>query len=149
MSHELDFTNSRTNMAYVGEKPWHGLGQELTYDASIETWRQEAGMAWTVRDSELIYSSVNGAPAIFPDRRVLYRSDSGAALGVVSGNYKVVQPSEALEFFRDLVDAHGFQLETAGCLFGGRKFWALAKVSEGVKLMGEDVVKPYLLLATS
>ena len=30
MAHELDMTNNRANMAYVGDKPWHGLGQELT-----------------------------------------------------------------------------------------------------------------------
>ena len=27
MAHELDFSNGRANMAYVGEKPWHGLGR--------------------------------------------------------------------------------------------------------------------------
>lgn len=148
MSHELDTTNNRNNMAYVGEKPWHGLGQELTYDASIDTWKQEAGMSWSVQSSPLTYQAEDQT-LTFPDRRVLYRSDNHAALGVVSNNYKVVHPGQALEFFRDLVDAHGFQLETAGCLFGGRKYWALAKISEGFRIMGEDAVKPYLLLATS
>lgn len=148
MAHEIDTTNGRSNMAYAGAEPWHGLGQELTYDAPLETWKQEAGMDWSAEESPLSYSA-GGEILTFPDRRVLYRSDSKAALSVVSGNYKVVHPGEALEFFRDLVDAHGFQLETAGCLFGGRKYWALAKVSEGFRLMGEDVVKPYLLLATS
>jgi hypothetical protein len=30
-------------MAYVGKKPWHGLGQELVAGADIETWKQAAG----------------------------------------------------------------------------------------------------------
>lgn len=149
MAHEIDFTNDRANVAYVGQLPWHGLGQELTYDAPIETWRKEAGMDWQVNDADLVFNNAIGESITFPDRRVLYRSDSSAPLGVVSSNYKVVHPAEALEFFRDLVDGHGFQLETAGCLFGGRKYWALAKTGESVKIMGEDEVKPYLLLATS
>ena len=38
MSHELTTrTNGRTEMAFVGETPWHGLGQRLEEGASIET----------------------------------------------------------------------------------------------------------------
>ena len=45
---------------------------------------------------------------------------------VVSQRYQVVQPREILEFYRDLTEMSGFELETAGVLKGGRKFWALA-----------------------
>jgi phage/plasmid-like protein (TIGR03299 family) len=85
----------------------------------------------------------------FADSKVLYRSDSLAPLSVVSPRYKVVQPSEVLEFYRDLVSAGGFELETAGVLKGGRKLWALAKTGQEAMLKGGDRVKAYLLLATS
>ena len=56
---------------------------------------------------------------------------------------------EVLEFYRDLTEQAGFELETAGVLKGGRKFWALAKTGHSTALKGNDVVNGYLLLATS
>jgi len=80
---------------------------------------------------------------------VLYRSDTKTALSVVGGRYQVVQPKEVLEFYRDLTEVSGFELETAGVLKEGRKFWALAKTGKSTALKGSDVVNGYLLLATS
>jgi len=149
MAHELDMTNGRANMAYVGSTPWHGLGSQLTDGAPLEVWAEEAGMAWTINTALLNYTDDTGTVRGYDDRRVLYRSDAKTPLSVVSTDYKVVQPSEVMEFFRDLIADHGFQMETAGCLFGGRKFWALARCGDSFKLGGEDEVKPYLLMATS
>lgn len=149
MAHELDMTNGRANMAYVGNEAWHGLGSKLTEGAPIETWADEAGMNWDVKKSVLAYRDESGIVHRFPDRQALYRSDNSAALGIVGTNYRIVQPGEVLEFFRDLIDGHDFKLETAGCLFGGRKFWALARTGKDTKIMGQDVVSPYLLIATS
>ena len=150
MAHEIDTTTGQAAMAYVGQVPWHGLGRQLTEDADLETWKQEAGMAWMVGQSDLSYKAAgNDTPLFFPDRKVLYRSDTTAALGVVSNEYKIVHPGEVMEFFRDLIADQGFKMETAGCLFGGRKFWALAKTGEAVRIIGQDEIKPYLLMATS
>ena len=79
----------------------------------------------------------------------MYRSDTKAPLSVVSGRYQVVQPQEVLEFYRDLTEVSGYELETAGVLKGGRKFWALARTGQGTTLRGNDQVNGYLLLATS
>lgn len=149
MAHELDMSNGQANMAFVGSVPWHGLGQQLTEDADLETWKREAGMAWQVNKSLLAFKDQTGMEHFFPDRNVLYRSDNKAALGVVSNDYRIVHPGEVMEFFRDLIEGHGFKMETAGCLFGGRKFWALARTGESVRIMGQDEVKPYLLMASS
>jgi phage/plasmid-like protein (TIGR03299 family) len=70
-------------------------------------------------------------------------------LSVVGKRYRVVQPSEVLGFYRDLVSVGGFELETAGVLKGGRKLWALAKTGQETMLKGGDLVKGYLLLATA
>lgn len=148
MAHELDFSNNRANMAYVGEKPWHGMGSLLTADAPIETWTKEAGMDWTVYRQPLRFQ-FNDQSQVFDGKHVLSRSDTGAGLAVVNSNYNIVQPKEVLEFFRDLVAFRGFQLETAGCLFGGRKFWAMARSGDNFKIADGDEVAPYLLLATS
>ncbi|MFX9212966.1 DUF932 domain-containing protein, partial [Acinetobacter baumannii] len=63
----------------------------------------------------------------YPENKVLFRSDTQAPLSVVSQRYQVVQPQEILEFYRDLTEVSGFELETAGVLKGGKKFWALAR----------------------
>lgn len=139
-------------MAYVGEKPWHGLGNRLVPDQSIEVWKQNAGMDWRIEESEVRYiSGGNGVGVInaFPEQKVLYRSDSKAPLAVVSKRFQVVQPEEILEFYRDLTATNGFELETAGVLRAGRKFWALAKTGQSTNLKGRDRVDGYLLLATA
>lgn len=149
MAHELHAVAGKTSMAYVGEKPWHGLGQELTPGASIETWVREAGMEYELLSSKVAYKTADNKTAIFPNRQVLFRSDDGAPLGLVGDSYKVVQPREVIEFFRSLAEDHGFELETAGVLFGGRKYWCLARTPEVVKIGKRDEVKGHLMLATA
>ena len=148
MSHELDMSNGRANMAYVGETPWHGLGFEIDPDSSIEQWQTVAGMDWEVKKSPVQYR-VGSSWKKMPERSVLYRSDTEEGLGVMSSRYIPVQPKEILEFYRTLVDGSGFKLETAGCLFGGRKYWALAKTGDESRIMGQDAMKGYLMLGSS
>jgi phage/plasmid-like protein (TIGR03299 family) len=140
-------------MAYVGATPWHGLGSRLSPKQPIEIWQREAGMDWKIQDSPVHFKSDSigalGSIHTFPDQKVLYRSDTKAPLSVVSLRYQVVQPREVLEFYRDLTEVSGFELETAGVLKGGRKFWALARTGQGTTLRGNDQVNGYLLLATS
>ena len=56
---------------------------------------------------------------------------------------------EILEFYRDLTEQSGFELETAGVLKGGKKFWALARTGQTSALKGNDVSNGYILLATA
>lgn len=158
MSHELDFSTGRAGIAFTGETPWHGFGQELTPGAPLETWQAEAGLDWEAKSSVVKYDKEmlnigNGKydvhPGIDKERKVLYRSDDGAPLSVVSARYQPVQPHEVVEFYRDLTEKHGFQLETAGALKGGRRIWALANTKNAMQLRGNDTSKLYLLLATS
>lgn len=147
MAHEVQ------TMAYVGETPWHGLGNELTPNQPIEVWAEQAGMDWTIESSEVSYYANHAAGGKlimpFPDNKVLYRSDTLEPLSVVSQRYQEVQPSEILEFYRDLTEQADFELETAGVLKGGRKFWALAKTGQSTALKGKDVSNGYILLATA
>ncbi|MEB0027383.1 DUF932 domain-containing protein [Pseudomonas sp. MH9.2] len=140
-------------MAYVGTTPWHGLGNQLSPKQPLEVWQQEAGMNWQIQESPVRFmaDSVDHLCTIhsFPEQKVLYRSDNKEALSVVSQRYQVVQPREVLEFYRDLTERSGYELETAGVLKGGRKLWALARTGQSTALKGNDVVNGYLLLATS
>ncbi|MEK8045779.1 DUF932 domain-containing protein [Ideonella margarita] len=140
-------------MAYVGATPWHGLGNELPKHQSIDVWAEKAGMNWSICESPVRYladqAGALGAIMNFDDQKVLYRSDTKTALSVVSNRYQIVQPREVLEFYRDLTEVSGFELETAGVLKAGRKFWALARTGKSTSIKGCDTVNGYLLLATS
>ncbi|WLH56743.1 DUF932 domain-containing protein [Pseudomonas sp. FP2294] len=147
MAHQIE------QMAYVGATPWHGLGSQLTQKQPIEVWQREAGMDWKIQESPVHFKADAighlGSIHSFPEQKVLYRSDTKAPLSVVSQRYHTVQPREVLEFYRDLTEVSGYELETAGVLKGGRKFWALARTGQDVVLKGNDQVTGYLLLATS
>jgi phage/plasmid-like protein (TIGR03299 family) len=145
MSHLIE------SMAFVRDTPWHGLGNRLTEQQPLEVWLREAGMEWSIDQSDVLFnvSSTGMHIRSHTDAKVLYRSDTLAPLSVVSNRYKVVQPSEVLHFYKDLVEAGGFELETAGVLKGGKKLWALARTGQETLLRGNDRVKAYLLLATS
>ncbi len=139
-------------MAYAGEKPWHGLGNKLTTLQPIDVWKCQAGMDWNIEESEVRFitgSQTVGAIHSFPEQKVLYRSDTKRPLAVVSNRFQVVPPEEVLEFYRDLTEYSGFELENAGVLREGRKFWALARTGQSTTLKGKDQVNGYLLLATA
>lgn len=142
------------SLAYVNEPPWHGLGKQLAANQPLEVWAQQAGMNWRIEETEVRFVSGNagsnlGSIHAFPEQKVLYRSDNKMPLSVVSSRYQVVQPLELIEFYRDLVEAGGYQLETAGVLKDGKKLWALARTGQSVSLKGKDTVNGYLLLSTS
>lgn len=108
-------------------------------------------MNWGIKEAPVQFmDTVNETQSrliTFPQSKVLYRSDTQAPLSVVSQRYQVVQPREILEFYRDLTEVSGFQLETAGVLKGGKKVWALARTGRSATLQGNDVTNAYVLLA--
>lgn len=150
MAHEIDMSNDRANMAFAGSRAeiWHGLGQQLSDYATIETWRTEAGLDWDILESPIAYTG-NGDRTIFPDSKALYRSDTVAPLSIVGADYHIVQPYEVLEFFRDLVENHDMKLSAAGSLYGGKKFWATAEIGKSDEITSGDVVNGFLLLTSS
>ena len=150
MAHQIE------NMAFVGETPWHGLGHTLPPKQPLEVWAANAGMDWTIRETPVRFMVEPDKAQLqlqtlssFEQQKVLYRSDTGAALSVVGSRYQVVQPRDVLEFYRDLTEIGGYEMETAGVLKEGRKLWALARTGKKAVLKGNDVVDGYLLLATS
>lgn len=147
MAHMIDFSNDRANIAYVGDTPWHGLGKRLTPDSSLDVWAQESGLGFKVESAPAVFNLPG--KSLFTGKRVLYRADTEAPLGIVDPSYKVVQPVEVLEFFEGLVAKHGVHIETAGSLAGGKRVWALAQLSDDTPIIGHDNVRPYLLMSTS
>lgn len=151
MAHELA---QSSDMAYVGETPWHGLGNSLPRNQPLEVWQKAAGMDWEIKQTEVLFNAASDNGSMLnlhsnKDSTVLYRSDTHEPLSVMSKRYKVVQPRDVLGFYRDLVSVGDYELETAGVLKGGKKLWALARTGDETMLAGGDRVKSYLLLSTS
>ena len=123
MSHEITRTNTGTyEFAFSGSRSaiWHGLGQELCEDSSIDVWKAEAGMKGKDRQAPMMFTNADNEPTAVEARKILYRSDNAFQLGIVGEDYKIVQPGQVLEFFDDLTRLHGMKLSTAGTLFGGK-----------------------------
>ena len=133
MSHMIDTSNNRDNMAYIGNTPWHGLGQVMPADADIDAWRIAAGLDWEIEMRPVFHGVINDKgekkASVIEGRKALVRSDTQACLSIMSDRYKVVQPGDVLEFYRELVEGSMFSIETAGSLKGGQKIWAMARAT--------------------
>jgi phage/plasmid-like protein (TIGR03299 family) len=155
MAHELSIRkDGKAEMAFVGETPWHGLGQSVTKGASIGVWAKEAGMDWQAEEADLFFNNSHKpktSSLLTPAAgyKMLFRSDSREQLAIVGEDYQVVQPIDVLEFFRDLTEVGGWHIHTAGVLRGGRKLWAMATNGESANVGKGDQIKRNLLLATS
>lgn len=157
MAHQLD-TISRATVSYAStRREWHGLGQLMPIGATVEEWQKAANMDYKIQRARIRYATshlqVNTLASdlhAVDDKVVLFRNDTGAALSVVSDSYKVVQPAEVLELFREWAAAGGVTIESAGVLFGGKRYFATAKLSETMCLDGtQDKMVLYALFSTS
>lgn len=155
MSHELYATNGSIPMAYVGETPWHGLGQKLEPGQPLDVWAEQAGMDFEIQEADATYEAVtNEAGGLqnirFPGKKVLYRDLDGEpyGLGIVGERYRVIQPKQVLGFFEGKTKEMGFTLETAGVLYRGTHYWALARTPETLR-MDDDQLTAYLMMITS
>ena len=153
MAHELTTSaDGRVEFAYLASDgtPWHGLGQALEDGTSLDAWREAAGMDWKIKRGIVRYNTdFNGSQLELPEQHVLFRSDTKAPLGVVSSRYQVVQPGEVIEFFRDIARAGGLELSAAGTIYGGKRFWATAKIGEASPASVADTIGGYILISTS
>jgi phage/plasmid-like protein (TIGR03299 family) len=126
------------------------LGQALEDGTSLDAWREAAGMNWKIKRGIVRYNTeFNGGQVDLPDQHVLFRSDNKAPLGIVSKRYQVVQPGDVVEFFRDIAKAGGLELSAAGTIYGGKRFWATAKIGEASPASLADKIGGYILISTS
>lgn len=149
MAHELHIIDGKAQMAYTGSLPWHGLGVELKKNAPLHEWITAGGFNWEAERQDLFRFDKDGQLVQLENKTALVHSKTGEALGIVSPEFKIVQPADIIHSYGKLVGAAGYQLETIGNMFGGRRIWALADVGEEFTIKGQDTIKRKLLLATS
>ena len=156
MAHQIFIKNGVAQYAST-QREWHGLGELMPAGQTVEQWQKAAGMDYQIKRGRIRYATemVNPNTSVselqtIDDKIVLFRSDTLAPLGVASDSYKVVQPMEVLAFFRDYAAKGGMTIESAGVLFGGKRYFATAKLGDAVSVDGgRDKIVPYALLSTS
>lgn len=165
MTANLDMTNGRANIAFLGSRKdvWHRMGQEMAENQSIEEWTRQAGLAWEaikvpaiaqLTGERFAHIPVERRLAPISDRSFIVRSDNGSVLGYVSGQdesngYRIVQPAEVLDWFQRYiaVDDH-FKLDVCGSLDGGKQIWATALYNGGIDVAGEKHAARVLMSTT-
>ncbi|SFO82883.1 phage/plasmid-like protein TIGR03299 [Amycolatopsis arida] len=65
-------------------------------------------------------------------------------LGIVSGEYPIIQPEEFAEFMQAIVDTSGAVFDTGGSLRGGRDIFLTMQLPESIKIGGTDEIGLYL-----
>lgn len=145
MAHMVEMVNGVAQMAYAGEKPWHGLGTEVSNDLTPEQIMRKAGLDWTVHEVES-FVDFNGK-RIPTGQKALIRSTDHKVLTNVGEGWNPVQNAEAFEFFSEYVLAGDMEMNVAGSLKDGRNVFALAKVKESFSILGDDQIDSYLLFS--
>lgn len=143
MAHELEMTKNGAAMAYVGDKPWHGLGVKLAEGISPVEMMKAAQLDWTVEKKETFVKL--GNEEVYAGRDALVRTSDNKILDIVGQDWNPVQNEEAFQFFDDFVKKGNMSMDTAGSLRDGNIVWAMAKINHGFDLFGGDEVKGYLL----
>lgn len=132
---------SKDSMFSVRETPWHGLGTVVQEAPNAKEAIQISGLDWTVGKYAI---TCNGR--VVDGKYGIIREDTGDWLGgPVTDSYREVQNAEAFEFLDSLI-GKGLLYETAGSIFGGKKVYMTAKLSENFKV-GDDLIDTYLLLS--
>lgn len=150
-------------MAYVGSRPWHGLGINLTNvdlqkmlvelqktnpKATItDVWLNAASLNWEVHKRALAMRPLleNGEvdksrmlTAPLEGFQAVVRGDNDHVFQIASDRYEIVQNYQVVDFFREYCEAGNASLETVGALRDGAVIWALAKLDAKSGLIGPN-----------
>ncbi len=155
-------------MSASNKTPWHGKGVVVEECKTVEECIALAGMDFTVSkrtiylDGDTVPPVDNTEPAeaetpddggevvSIPSHFAMHRDDkpSGSGvLGVVKQDYTPLQNRDAFAGFNQFVEKGEITFETAGVLDEGKQVWILARFTEERSIIGDDIVRQYLLLA--
>lgn len=141
MAHNLNTTNGKVSFVATGEKAWHGLGtyvkDAMNFDQAIEL----GGLDYEVEKKKI---TVAGGQVI-PDYYANVRKDTKDVLGVVSGDYHIVQNRDTFTFFDAIIERGEACFHTAGALGLGERFFITAKLPSDIIVNGEQIEKWLLL----
>ena len=152
MAHDLYIKGKKAAMMYIGELPWHGLGQRLDKPATSAAAIKAAGLDWTVRKVPL-FARHNGSEAPVKGHYGIVPTDQWGGprcpvFGVVGKDYRIMQNVDAFSFFDSIVGEGTAVYHTAGALGQGERVWILARLDGLMEVTPADALEKYILLST-
>lgn len=145
MAHEIAIINGKESMAYQGATPWHRLGVQMDGLPDVIAALGTANLNWNVALESMFTKSGTEVP----NRKAVVRDVDNEILGVVGGDYHVLQNSEAFGVLQPACEKFGVTIETAGALGRGERVWMLAKLPESIEPIPGDRIDGYFLVTTS
>ena len=133
------------SMAYSGDVPWHGLGQQVSNDLTPKQMLKAANLDWKVVKVPQFYTFKGKKQQT--GQQALIRESDGHFLSNVSDDWCETQNATAFEFFDEFIEGGDMEMHTAGSLNSGTMVWALAKVKESFTVFGKDKVESFLLFS--
>jgi phage/plasmid-like protein (TIGR03299 family) len=131
--------------------PWHGEGTEVDGLATADEAITLGGLDFeVVKQPAFGHRKDDEGNDYFPEipgKFEVVRTDTGASLGVVGEKMTLCQNKNAFTFMDTIVGQGKASYETCGSLFGGKRVWILAKIPGDMRIVGDDVVSKYLMLA--
>lgn len=147
MSHEIEA------MMYVGDVPWHGLGQYVGEEnVGAKKALEMAGLDWKVVKRPLFRHvpdpEKEGETKLveIPDKKALVRDTDEQYLSTLSNQYVPFQNHEGFDFLDVLVEEGKIRYHTAGSLRDGKRIWILGRIAGQVEVVPGDVIDKYVML---
>lgn len=146
MAHEIAVINGKAAMAYVDATPWHGLGTKVEGEMNVQAALEAANLNWDVELRTMFFRK-NDKQFRVPNKQAVVRETDNVVLGVVGGDYEIIQNAEAFGVLNTACEQFGVTIETAGALGKGDRVWMLAKMPNSIEPVAGDRVDGYFLIS--
>lgn len=138
MAHNITSTDG---LFVVREAAWHGLGNIVEdYITDWDSAREAAGLTWDVKEVPVF--SRHGSPEAptyrpIEGQKMVVRDDNGECLAIHNETYTPFSNADLGPLMEALVGEDDVQYETVGSLKGGRKVWALVRLTDPIEVPGD------------
>jgi len=136
------------------QAPWETAGVSLDMSAprtSLEVMEQ-AKRNWKVSGQPLHTSPFESESVVsfidVPSHKAIIREGDNAILGVVGGNWNILQNYEVFQFVDELQSMGLLKYHSAGSFKDGKIIWIQAEFAE-IEILPNDVHKKYLLFVNA
>jgi phage/plasmid-like protein (TIGR03299 family) len=148
MSDNINIVNGKAAFFTAKQPAWHGLGTVTENALTAEQAIKIAKLDFNVVKAPN-YAKVSDKWIKNPTSFSTVRTDTNQILGTVGNIYKVVQNTEAFDFFTDFTTKEATIFETAGALGNGETIFITAKIPKILVIGKNDEVEEYLVLSNS
>jgi phage/plasmid-like protein (TIGR03299 family) len=145
MAHEITSTDK---VAYVGARPWHGIGVEVSEDVGRDVDAFHRLVApWEPIDRPVYWRNDAGEFVEFDEYKGRFRNDNQFPIGIVGVDHTAWGNQALFNWFKPFIEKGLLRFETGGTLRGGKLIWALAKADIRQDIVKGDAVERYLMVS--